>query len=678
MASNPKDQTQYASDSGDVPVAPKDQSIDRTNPYENIPNAQGVIPVQNIPNAQGMPTPTNAITIPTTTISGQPMDPRIADALGTGVPATGPMSSNDYMKHQIGSAESRKDTVAAEAGNLARGQDEIARINRQAEAEQRRMLFGNPEELLKAQEALKTAQAEIPKTGDRPIMNQPGMAVNMPGPTGAITPEVQAKIDAANQKIQENMGARPLLAKAMVDAENRDKALMAKINAAAAEQVDPDRWWNSKSTGGKILAGIGMVLGGAGGGLQGTGRNPALEVMNKAVDDDMAAQRHHIDNSWKAIATEHGLNTDAFNRELHRQTWEADFRKGAFENIKLQLGQAAATTQSETVKNNALNMIQTLSDEQSKIRNDQWKLGVQAQQAELNRMRALSKDADADVQKLMEKDGVSYQDAVDAVYSRPHFRGLVGAGMAPPEQAQKAMLRIQFSNELEKQKKQAALLGAAPGSDKYEKILDVVRKDPKFEGAFSQPGVVVPKDQKGAETTEQLLGRTVYTPGPNGTTVPKQAVNKKAADDYKEYNDAAPDVAKAQASLIQAWKDGDVGKYNAARGQLIDAMPKFMLGSGASGPTRAQAQETYGKLIPPYSHWYGYPGEGKEGGKFTPLGKALTDPQSRTDEAFGVLDQMIKGRKETMESSTFGAPAPKVANQGGPIREYNADGTPKK
>lgn len=544
MASNPQDQTQYASDNGEVPIAAKDQSITRDNPYDQTPVVSP------------------AITIPEQEIKGRAIDPMLADALGNPEtkPSTAPMTGTDYLKSQIGSAEGRKETVAAEATNLSRGQDEIARINREAEAEQRRMMFGNPEELLKAQEQLQTATAAQPK----------------PLAPGQFVPP-SAEMTAAQQKIQENMGARPLLAKAMVDAENRDKALMAKINAAAAEQIDPDRWWNSKSTGGKILAGIGMVLGGAGGGLQGTGRNPALEVMNKAIDDDMAAQRHHIDNSWKAIATEHGLNTDAFNRELHRQTWEADFRKGAMENIKLQLGKAAATTQSETVKNNAMNMIQSLSDEQAKIRNDQWKLGVQAQQAQLNRMRGLSKDADADVQKLMEKDGVSYQDAVDAVYARPHFRELVGAGMAPPEQAAKAMLKVQYGQEMAKQQKQAALLGAKPGDAKYEAIMDVVRNDPKYTPLFREQGVVVPfkPSEKGLESNKDLDARTVGHQ-PDGSRI--LAANPGQADEYKAKTGAAQqwdaNVTKLQTLNAAAEKQGglntaQVAEWNALRSDMI-------------------------------------------------------------------------------------------------------------
>ncbi len=410
-------------------------------------------------------------------------------------PATSPLSGSDYVKYQINGNETRKDTITAEAANLSHGQDEVARINREAAAEQRRMLFGNPEELLKAQQTLASASA-LPDTH----------------------PEKQAQVQKAQLSIQANAGARPLLQQAMVDAETRDTALRAEIQKARSEKIDPDHWWNQKSTGAKILAGIGMVLGGAGGGVARTGRNPAMDVMNSAIQNDMDSQRHHIDNHWKSIATEHGLNQDAFGRELHRQTWENNYRTSALEHIKLNLNEAAASTQSESVKNNAVNMIQTLTDEQMKLRNQQWILGVQAQQAELNRRRAMSKEADKDVQELMKEKGVDYHDAVDAVYSRPHYRELTGTGMAPPEQGQKALQRLE-AGKREEQLKQNGMSS--------EEARAVVVKE--FPDAFKTLGVIVP-DTTHKNTEKDERERTVTIGGQNymGRS-PKEAEESKVA-----------------------------------------------------------------------------------------------------------------------------------------------------
>lgn len=65
--------------------------------------------------------------------------------------------------------------------------------------------------------------------------------------------------------------------------------------------INPDRYWQSKSTGAKIQAGIGMLLGGLGSGMTG-GPNLAVEAINKAVERDMEAQRADQSktlNLWK-------------------------------------------------------------------------------------------------------------------------------------------------------------------------------------------------------------------------------------------------------------------------------------------------------------------------------------------------------------------------------------------
>lgn len=54
--------------------------------------------------------------------------------------------------------------------------------------------------------------------------------------------------------------------------------------------INPDRYWHNKSTGAKIQAGIGMILGGLGSGMTG-GPNLAVEAINKAIERDMDSQR---------------------------------------------------------------------------------------------------------------------------------------------------------------------------------------------------------------------------------------------------------------------------------------------------------------------------------------------------------------------------------------------------
>lgn len=66
-------------------------------------------------------------------------------------------------------------------------------------------------------------------------------------------------------------------------------------------KLDPDRYWASMSTGGKISSAIGMILGGLGAGLS-HGPNLAMAVIDKAIDRDIDAQKLEIGKKQNALA----------------------------------------------------------------------------------------------------------------------------------------------------------------------------------------------------------------------------------------------------------------------------------------------------------------------------------------------------------------------------------------
>jgi hypothetical protein len=83
-------------------------------------------------------------------------------------------------------------------------------------------------------------------------------------------------------------------------ADDEQNAKIARLNEGAIRaqedpNVDPKRLVNSMSTGTKILTVLLSALGGAGGALSGGG-NAALAALNKAVDDDIMAQKEQINS----------------------------------------------------------------------------------------------------------------------------------------------------------------------------------------------------------------------------------------------------------------------------------------------------------------------------------------------------------------------------------------------
>ena len=63
----------------------------------------------------------------------------------------------------------------------------------------------------------------------------------------------------------------------------------------ASAQIDPNRWWNQKSTGSKIASAIAMLFSGAGAGVSGH-PEMALNALNSIIDQDIQAQKFNIEN----------------------------------------------------------------------------------------------------------------------------------------------------------------------------------------------------------------------------------------------------------------------------------------------------------------------------------------------------------------------------------------------
>jgi hypothetical protein len=80
------------------------------------------------------------------------------------------------------------------------------------------------------------------------------------------------------------------------------------------QKIDPNKIWSSKSTGEKVMAGIGLVLGGIGAGLTRSGQNQAFEFMNQAIARDVDAQKAAIEAKKTGVELENSLYGRALQR----------------------------------------------------------------------------------------------------------------------------------------------------------------------------------------------------------------------------------------------------------------------------------------------------------------------------------------------------------------------------
>jgi len=112
--------------------------------------------------------------------------------------------------------------------------------------------------------------------------------------------------------------------------------------------------WTGKDTGEKVLAGIGVALAGLGMAMKGRGgENPALDLLLKAVDDDVALQQAEIAKMGSGIAMQSGLITD-----FQKQYSDAGAQRLAgmaegMAHAKRQIEQIGLMTSVDEIANNA-------------------------------------------------------------------------------------------------------------------------------------------------------------------------------------------------------------------------------------------------------------------------------------------------------------------------------------
>lgn len=249
--------------------------------------------------------------------------------------------------------------------------------------------------------------------------------------------------EAADRYAAQQADQKAAFDKSQAQADARAAALRSDVQAAQAQVVDPNRLWKSKSTGAKVLAGLGVALGAAGASL-GHGQNTAMTIFQGAIDSDIAAQKDNIANSWKAVQEKHGLDNDDQTRALHASTWADNYRMAGLENIKLQLASAAAKTSSQTTKNNAIVAGQAVDTQQGALRTQMAQAQAAAYGIASAKAEKLAGEARAMFSKLVEKEGTDPAAAQKVVDSQ--FPQLQGTAYASAGQKQTAANDLQAQN----------------------------------------------------------------------------------------------------------------------------------------------------------------------------------------------------------------------------------------
>jgi hypothetical protein len=159
-------------------------------------------------------------------------------------------------------------------------------------------------------------------------------------------------------------------------------------------KVDANNFWNSRSTGQKILGALALGLGGVGSSLTG-GPNYALEIINKAIDRDIDQQKFNIQHDLENKKLNYGKLKDQMNvgqtmlanfRQKYGDDLQAEsaFRTLAIQRTQLKLQQIASQTDNKVVQENA-KVLNSQLEREKQIYGLQMKQAL-AQQAQANQI----------------------------------------------------------------------------------------------------------------------------------------------------------------------------------------------------------------------------------------------------------------------------------------------------
>lgn len=106
-------------------------------------------------------------------------------------------------------------------------------------------------------------------------------------------------------------------------------------------KIDPSNWWNSKSTGSKVLTAIGMLFAGAGGGIAG---NPELasKAIDSAIERDIEGQKANLANKQSLLSKYMDMYNDLPQAEAAARLTMSAATEGLLAQQALKLGSANA------------------------------------------------------------------------------------------------------------------------------------------------------------------------------------------------------------------------------------------------------------------------------------------------------------------------------------------------
>lgn len=109
-------------------------------------------------------------------------------------------------------------------------------------------------------------------------------------------------------------------------------------NDIASTKIDPNRYWNSKSTGSKISTALGVMLGGLGAGMAGSSHNQVWDSVQNNINRDIDAQKSELGKKQTLLGDNLRIHGDLLQAENATRLQYSAVMQGQLAKIAAQTG----------------------------------------------------------------------------------------------------------------------------------------------------------------------------------------------------------------------------------------------------------------------------------------------------------------------------------------------------
>lgn len=152
-------------------------------------------------------------------------------------------------------------------------------------------------------------------------------------------------------------------------------------------KVDPSHWWNTKSTGQKLLAALGVALGAFGAAMPHTTNhvNYAYDIMRSAITDDIQSQKDNLTTEWNKITQGQSVNKNDLARAMWEKEQVSKQKEFSLNKLNAWVGQIKSDSDSQSAIVNAGMLQNKIQRELQSVKlsaiDDRYKLAMQQSSA---------------------------------------------------------------------------------------------------------------------------------------------------------------------------------------------------------------------------------------------------------------------------------------------------------